>query len=93
MKGDFPMRTGNIVSIAALSLAALTLTPQIASAERVCTKTYHDGIMRERCVNREPRMEIRTEGRGHRDNDWRGEQHERSGVRVGVPGVEVELGR
>jgi hypothetical protein len=85
------MRVGYIVSITALSLAALTLAPQIASAERVCTKTYHDGVMRERCVNREP--VVRTEGRGHRDNDWREERRERSGVEVRVPGIEIELGR
>jgi hypothetical protein len=86
------MRAGNIVSIAALSLAALMFAPQIASAERVCTRTYHDGVMRERCVNREPKLEIRTEGRGRRDRDWR-EEHEERGVGIRLPGVGIELGR
>ena len=88
------MRTGKVFSITALSFAALMFTPQMASAERVCRTVCNDnGFCRERCVNREPSVEIRTEGRGHRQEGWREERRERPGVELRVPGIGVEIGR
>ena len=88
------MRAARIISIAATALAAVTIMPQLASAERVCRKVCDNGFCRERCVDRGPSVEIRTEGRGHRHEGWREERHERRpGVEFRAPGVGVEIGR
>jgi hypothetical protein len=85
-----------LIWIAATALTAITLTAQTATAERVCNQVCDDGFCRQRCVER-PSVEIRTEGRRHRE-EWREERRERRHHREGdvefrVPGVGVEIGR
>jgi len=83
--------------------ALLTAAPQMASAERVCERVYHNGGYVERCRNR-PRVEIYTEGRAnhprvYEEEHFRGprvyeEEHDRRpGVEFRAPGVGVEFGR
>jgi hypothetical protein len=87
------MRMATIISVTATTLAAVVLTPQWASAERVCHRVCDNGICRERCVDRAPGVEIRTEGRGHHHrHGWR-EHHRGPGFEFRAPGVDVDIGR
>ena len=88
------MSAARVISVAATALAAVLFTPQLASAERVCHSVCNGGVCTERCVEREPSVEIRTEGRGHRHENWREERHDRRpGLEFRAPGVGIEIGR
>jgi hypothetical protein len=71
------MRKMNLLAIATLTAAIAALTPQIASAERVCKEVCNAGICKQECIE--------TEGRGDRRDRIEERREERG------PGIDLRL--
>jgi hypothetical protein len=88
------MHAAKVLSTAGAAFAVILLASQTASAERVCHRVCDGGVCTERCVERGPTVEFRTEGRGHRRDEWREERRHRRGpgVEFRAPGVDIDVG-
>ena len=86
----------NTLAVAAVAMSTTALSPQQASAERVCRQECSGPVCTEKCVETadRDRERITIEGRGDRREERREERREREpGVELKVPGVGVEIGR
>jgi hypothetical protein len=71
----------NTLAIATVTAAIAVLTPQIASAERVCKEVCNAGICKQECIE--------TEGRGDRRDRIEERREERREERG--PGIDLRL--